>query len=344
MAKDRNAGGLIALAGAAGAALLLARAVAKRERQYDFRDKVVLITGSSRGLGLVLARQLAAQGARLVLCARNADDLEAAESELRSRGADVDAIPCDLARSEDVERMVNQIIDRHGRVDVLINNAGTITVGPIETMKLEDYHYALDTNFWAAVHVAYYVVPHMQERKSGRIVNISSIGGKIGVPHLLPYCAGKFALTGWSRGLRGELMKDGIFVTTVCPGLMRTGSPRNAGFKGQHEAEYTWFSVADSMPGLSMSAEDAAHEIIESTRRGEVETILSLPAKMGVLFDALLPEFSGDLAALASRYLPGPGGVGTRTMRGAESETAMTRSALTKLTQEAAERNNEVAR
>lgn len=120
-------------------------------------------------------------------------------------------------------------------------------------MTLEDYHEQMDSNYWSAVHTCYYVVPHMQERRSGRIVNISPIGGKVAVPHLLPYCAGKFALGGYSRGLRSELMKDGIVVTTVFPGLMRTGSPRQAMFKGGNEAEHAWFSIAGSLPGLSIS-------------------------------------------------------------------------------------------
>src|SRR5204863_5194639 len=115
------------------------------------------------------------------------------------------------------------------------------------------------------------VLPAMRRQGEGRIVNISSIGGKIAVPHLLPYDASKFALTGFSEGLRAELLKDGIYVTTVCPGLMRTGSPRNADFKGQHEAEYAWFSIGDSLPGMSMSAEAAAERIVTAFRQGEAE-------------------------------------------------------------------------
>lgn len=344
MAGNRSIAGMIAMGAAAGGALLMARATLRRERAYQFRGKVALITGGSRGLGLVLARQLAAKGAQVVICARDAQELEIARQDIASHGGDVLAIPCDLARRDEVKQLVAQAIAHFGRIDVLINNAGTIAVGPVESMDIEAYQYAMDTIFWAAVHTAYYVVPHMQQQGGGRIVNISSIGGKVGVPHLAPYCASKFAVTGWSRALRGELMKDGIVVTTICPGLMRTGSPRNAEFRGQNQAEYAWFKIGDSLPILSMSAEQAASEILSATERGAVEVILGMPAKVAVIVDQLFPEISGDLAAVAGRFLPAMGGIGTESRRGADSESAASRSVLTSATDRAAERNNELVR
>jgi NAD(P)-dependent dehydrogenase (short-subunit alcohol dehydrogenase family) len=344
MAGNRNMAGMIAFGAAAGGALMLARATLRRERDFDFRGKIAIVTGGSRGLGLVLGRQLASRGARVVICARDPEELEVARLDIQSHGGDVLAIPCDLAQRDEVKRMVSQVIDEFGRIDVLINNAGTIAVGPIEAMKLDAYQYSMDTIFWSAVHTAYYVVPHMQRQGGGRIVNISSIGGKVGVPHLAPYCAAKFAVTGWSRALRGELMKDGIVVTTICPGLMRTGSPRNAEFKGQHQAEYAWFKIGDSLPFLSMSAEHAASRILAAAQQGEVEVVLGLPAKVAVVVDQLFPEISGDLAVLAGRLLPAMGGIGTESRRGAESESSASRNILTQSTDRAAERNNEVLR
>jgi NAD(P)-dependent dehydrogenase (short-subunit alcohol dehydrogenase family) len=333
---------MIALGAAAGGALMMARSTLRREREFDFRGKVVLVTGGSRGLGLVLGRQLAETGARVAICARNPEELEVARQDIQSHGGDVLATPCDLSQRDEVRRMVEQVIGHFGRIDVLINNAGTISVGPVESMKLEDYQYSMDTIFWSAVHTAYYVVPQMQRQGGGRIVNISSIGGKVGVPHLAPYCAGKFAVTGWSRALRGELMKDRIIVTTVCPGLMRTGSPRNAEFKGQHKAEYAWFKIGDSLPVLSMSAEQAADEILSATQRGAVEVVLGMPAKVAVLVDQLFPDLSGDLVAIAGKLLPAMGGIGTESRQGAESESAASRSILTSSTDRAAEQNNEI--
>jgi short-subunit dehydrogenase len=201
----------------------------------------------------------------------------------------------------------------------------------------------MNVHFWGPLHTILAVLPDMKRRRSGRIVNIASIGGKIAIPHLVPYCASKFALVGLSRGLRAELKKDGIIVTTICPGLMRTGSPRNATFKGKHRAEYAWFSISDSMPGASMSAERAARQILNATKRGDAEVILTLPAVLAAKIDAFLPELSAKVLALTNRVLPGPGGIGTSGVKGHESESAASPSVLTALGDAAARRNNELA-
>ena len=202
--------------GAAGVgALLAARAAVRKWGEYDLRDKVVLITGGSRGLGLVLARELAREGARLAICARSAADLERARADLAARGAQVMAVPCDVTDRAQVNEMVALVRERFGPVEVLVNNAGIIQVGPIEVMTLADYEEAMRTHFWGPLYTTLAVLPDMRRRRDGRVVNISSIGGKISVPHLVPYSASKFALVGLSEGLRAELRTDNIFVTTV---------------------------------------------------------------------------------------------------------------------------------
>ena len=169
------------------------------------------------------------------------------------------------------------MLDRWTNVDVLINNAGVIQVGPLEHMEHEDFENAMATHFWGPLHLMLELIPSMRRRGFGRIVNISSIGGRVAVPHLAPYSASKFALTGLSDAVRAELAPYGIRVTTVCPGLMRTGSPMNAQVKGQHEAEYAWFAIADSLPGFSMSAERAADQILSACAHGDPELTISLP-------------------------------------------------------------------
>jgi NAD(P)-dependent dehydrogenase (short-subunit alcohol dehydrogenase family) len=332
------------LLGAAGLGTYLAvRGAVRSARWIDLRGRTALVTGGSRGLGLVIARQLAERGARLAICSREPDELQRASDDIAARGAEVVAVACDVTDRGQVETMVRTVLDRFGAIDILINNAGTIQVGPFEVTTVEDYELALRTHFWAPLYTTLAVYPRMRRRGLGRIVNISSIGGKVSTPHLLPYCASKFALAGFSEGLRAELAGDGILVTTVIPGLMRTGSPRNALFKGQHRAEYAWFSISDSLPILSIGAEAAARKIISACQHGDAELILSLPAQLAIRFHGLFPGLTVELMSLANRLLPDAGGIGTRSFPGRESTSALSPSWATTLTEKAARRNNEIA-
>jgi len=312
-------------------------------RRYDLQGKTVLITGGSRGLGLLLARELAREGARIAICARDPAELERAQADLNQRGADVFARPCDVTDLAQVNEMVQAVGDRFGPIDVLINNAGIIQVGPLAVMTLEDYEAAMKTHFWASLYTTFAVLPVMRQRRSGRIVNISSIGGKVSAPHLSPYSASKFALTGFSQGLRAELLQDSIFVTTVCPGLIRTGSPRRAILKGQHRAEYAWFSLSDSLPFTSMSAERAARQIIAACKQGKAEVVLSLQAQIVTKFHGLFPGLTADLLGVVNRLLPEADGIGSESAEGKDSTSDLSPSALTTLSDRAAQRNNEIA-
>ncbi|MCU1307293.1 MAG: ketoacyl reductase [Acidobacteriaceae bacterium] len=323
-------------------ALMGIRKAVRQSRRMDFHGKVVLITGGSRGLGLVLAREFMREGAKVAICARDENELIRAQDEL-SRYGNVLAIPCDITYTDEVAQLVEIVHDRFGRIDVLVNNAGVIAVGPIESMKIEDFDEAMRTHFWGPLHSILAVLPEMQQRKSGRIVNISSIGGKISVPHLVPYSASKFALVGLSEGLRAELKKDGIFVSTICPGLMRTGSPRNADFKSQHRLEYAWFALSDSLPFLSMDVDRAARKIVNACRYGIAEVVLSAPAKLAVKFHGLFPGLTADLLDLENRLLPRDGGIGSARAKGYDSESSVTLSRFTAMTRAAERRNNQIA-
>jgi short-subunit dehydrogenase len=336
-----NTNDIIKLTAIAGGALLLKSAV-DYLREYDLTNKTVLITGGSRGLGLVMAREFAQHGSRLALCARDEEELERARIDLEQHGAEVMVVRCDIRNRQEVNDMVATINHRFGNIDVLVNNAGVIQVGPLEVMTEEDFEQAMQAHFWAPLHTIMAVLPSMRQRKAGRIVNITSIGGKVAVPHLVPYSASKFALVGLSKGLRAELMKDGISVTTVCPGLMRTGSPRNADFKGQHRFEYAWFSISDSLPLLTVSAENAARQIVRACKRGQAELVISIPAKIAVLFESLFPEAMYQILGVVNQMLPEPGGVGTQTVKGRDSGSTWSPSWLTTLNEEVAVRNNEV--
>ena len=330
-------GGLIA-GGACG--LMLGSRHARS--RFSFHGRCVVITGGSRGLGLVMARQLAQQGARLAILARHGEELRRAEETLTDLGAEVLALPCDVRNQEQVNDAMDRTIAMFGGVDVLINNAGVIQVGPLEHMSIKDFEDALAVHLFGALYAILAVLPSMRRAGAGRIVNVASVGGKIAIPHLLPYCASKFALVGLSNGLRAELRRHGIFVTTVCPGLMRTGSPRNALFKGQHRREYAWFAVSDSLPLLSMDAERAAAQTLEACRRGAAQLILGAHTKGAVLLNELFPGAMTTLLSAANRMLPGPQAQSSgETHPGFESQSRLAPSWLTRLSDRAAAQNNE---
>jgi NAD(P)-dependent dehydrogenase (short-subunit alcohol dehydrogenase family) len=333
---------LAGLAAAAAAALAGAR-IARARRAIEFGGRNVVITGGSRGLGLVLARKLAAQGARLALLARDDRELDRAKRLLEEEfGAEVIAIRCDVRRKDEVAAAVAQLLQTWTTVDVLINNAGVIQVGPLEHMDHEDFENAMATHFWGPLNLMLEIVPVMRRRGFGRIVNISSIGGRVAVPHLAPYSASKFALRGLSEALRAELAPHGILVTTVSPGLMRTGSPMNAEIKGQHEAEYAWFAIADSLPGVSISAERAADQILSACAHGDPQLIVTTQARAAAMFNEIAPNLSARIASLATRLLPGPNGPdGNRSRLGRESESRWAPSLATTLSDRAAVLNNE---
>jgi NAD(P)-dependent dehydrogenase (short-subunit alcohol dehydrogenase family) len=330
-------------AGLGVGAFLAARALWRRRHAWDFRNRTILITDGSRGLGLVLARQFAQEGAYLAICARDEDELHRAADDLILRGARVLPVACDVSDRDQVEHLVRTVTNHYGRIDVLVNNAGIIAVGPVESMTLSDYEEAMRVMYWGPLYTMLAVLPQMRARREGRIVNISSIGGRVPVPHLLPYVGGKFALTGLSDGMHAELAKDGIRVTTVCPGLMRTGSPAKADFKGQHRKEYAWFAIGDALPLFSISAERAARRIIEACRHGDAEAILGLPAQTASRLYGLFPGLTTELLGLVNRLLPAPGGIGTQSAKGFESGSALAPSALTAPSDRAMVRNNEMA-
>ncbi len=322
---------LAAGAFALGAALLSRRM--RASRAFDFNGCSAVITGGSRGLGLVLARELGRLGAQVTIAARDAGELERARQDLQDRGIDATTVVCDVAERDEARRLVDDVVARTGRIDILISNAGIIKVGPLEHMLQADFEEAMAVHFWGPLQTMTAALPAMRRQGGGRIVNISSIGGKIAVPHLTPYCASKFALTGLSDAVRSEVAKDGICVTTVCPGLMRTGSPFNAWFKGRHREEFTWFAVADSIPGATIDVERAASQIIDACRHGDAHLVISWPARLAVLAQALLPESVALALSTANRVLPGPTDAsGDRQHAGWQSLSEWAPSRLTTLT------------
>jgi NAD(P)-dependent dehydrogenase (short-subunit alcohol dehydrogenase family) len=304
---------------------------------------VVLITGGSRGLGLVLAREYLRAGARVAICARDEEELARAKRKLENEhGARVLALRCDLSDPAQLTGMLAAVRERFGGIDAVVNNAGVISVGPVEHMTQADFDEAMRVHFWAPLRVVDAVLPEMRERGSGRIVNIASLAGLIPVPHMLPYATSKAALVSWSDGLHTELKPHGVMVTTVCPGLVRTGSPRHAKFKGHHRDEHAWFSIVDSLPLLSAGAERAARKIMRASHLGHARVVMPGYTRVPPALYAVFPDLALAALALANRLMPEPGGIGEEALPGWQSESSASPSWITALSDRAAKRNNEL--
>ena len=350
-------GGLAAGSAAAGLAAgitgvgvaLAARWMWKRRRSAhtnNFRGQTVLITGGSRGLGLALAEHFACLGCNIVICARNQDELVRARQQIERLGAEVVAVACDVSKQHEVEHMISVARQHFGEIHILVNNAGIIAVGPLQSQTVDDFKEAMDVMFWGTVFPTLAVLPEMLEKRRGRIVNISSIGGKVSVPHLLPYGCAKFAITGFSEGLHAELKRSGIHVLTVAPGLMRTGSHLNASFKGKQEHEYGWFALSGTNPLFSVSAERAARQIISALSRNQAELVISWQAKLLAGVHGIAPGLTAEALSLVNRLLPNARAVdqlaATSPKKGHESQSFITRSPLTALGAQAAKRYNQL--
>jgi len=298
--------------GAATAAIAATRAL----RSSPPPDgSVVLITGGSRGLGFSIASRFAERPVRLVLAARDRKELEQAQQQLVAKHPhlhpdDFYLVTADLSHREECHRLISEAIARFGRIDVLVNNAGIIGVGPMEAIPLDEYERTMAINFFAAMYTTLAALPHMRQQTAldgwsnrAAIVNICSIGGKISVPHMLPYSAAKFALVGFSQGLHAELRRKGIRVTTVCPGLMRTGGEDHAQFFGDKEAEERWFKFSAKTPGLSTTPEHAANRIYRAVSLGLSEIIITPQAWLGARIAGLCPETIQCTTSLVNAFL-----------------------------------------
>jgi NAD(P)-dependent dehydrogenase (short-subunit alcohol dehydrogenase family) len=315
----------------------------KSRRRMDFAGRVVVITGGSRGLGLLLARRFRKEGARIALLARSAEELQRAATSLDPTRRAVLPVVCDVSVVAEVNAAIEIVMQYFGRIDVLVNNAGVIQVGPLEHMSPADFDHAMGVHFWGPLHTIQAVMPHMRVRRGGRIVNIASIGGLAAVPHLAPYAASKFALVGLSDAVRAEVRKDGIRVTTVCPGLMRTGSAIRASMKGHHRAEYGWFGTLSALPIVAINANRAAKKIVEACRYGIPHLTITPQARALAVFDRVFPNISAHLMATAVRFLPGPNGLeGYQARPGLASRPEALPRWVTALADKAAVRNNEL--
>lgn len=329
----------IAMAIASGAAWRWAR----RAALPSYAGRHVLITGGSRGLGLCMARLLADEGAHLTLLARDPLELDEARARLEPFGVRIHTAVCDVGNRTQVEDAVTRAAQVQGGIDVVINNAGVIQVGPLQHMREEDFTRSLQTHFYGPLHVTLSALPFLRSSVMPRVVNIASVGGRVALPHMLPYTASKFALVGLSQGLHTELAAERIPVTTVVPGLMRTGSHLHAILRGDHQREYLWFARSDLTPGLSKDADQAAKRILEAARAGQAYVSLTLAAGALSTFVNVFPNAGARLLEAIHRLLPAPvGEEGDETVEGADMQYPLEDPLLDALGERAAVRNNQV--
>ena len=276
------------------------------KKNFNYQGKKVYITGGSRGLGLSMAWNLLKLGAEVTLCARDKEELNRGRNILLKDfpQASVHISVVDITKTEELAQSLDQAILQMGGIDLLVNNAGSILVGPFSSMEKEDFEAQVNLHLYAVVQAIGLIFPHFKSKGEGRILNICSLGGKIAVPHMLPYDASKFALAGFSQGVTAELAPHNILVTTAFPTVMRTGSPIQAVFKGDHGKEFQWFETIDNLPLLSMSADTAAKKVLQAVIDGQSEIILSGPAKLRLFFGNFFPETMNALMGLVAAVLP----------------------------------------
>jgi short-subunit dehydrogenase len=304
--------------GAAASGALFGWWATRRLGVQSLRGRVAVVTGATRGLGERIATLLAQSGCSLAICARDAHEVKTAGLRLAGWGQSVMARPVDVSDPVAVNAFVDEVEAHFGRVDILVNNAGIIQAGPLEDMELADFRECLAIDFWGVVYLSMAVLPKMRERRSGIICNVTSIGGEISVPHLLPYSCAKAAARAFSEGLTTELAGSGVRAVTVVPWLMRTGSVPYVFYKGQQAAEHAMFE-ASQLPVLAVDADRAARRIVRAIARGETYVSIGVFAKLARAAHAVAPGLFARVVGGLRRFMPAPSGgpVPSLAVRGA---------------------------
>jgi NAD(P)-dependent dehydrogenase (short-subunit alcohol dehydrogenase family) len=218
--------------------------------QGVLRGKVALVTGGSRGIGLAVARALAAEGVQVAVTGKNEDRLSAARREIEAAGGSVEALRADVRRYPDVERSIAAVISRFGGLDIVVNNAGIGLFGDVASLEPEQWEEVIDTNLTGVFYVCHAAIPHLRRRGGGFIVNISSLAGKNAFRGGAAYCASKSGLNAFSEALMQEVRYDGIRVSYVMPGSVATG------FSGDETAGADW----------KIAPEDVAEVVLDLVR------------------------------------------------------------------------------
>ncbi|MEU2424979.1 SDR family NAD(P)-dependent oxidoreductase [Streptomyces sp. NPDC007851] len=267
-----------------------------------------LVTGGSRGLGLLMAARLLERGYRVTVLARDAGELDRAVAWALDRtGRSPQPVVCDVRDEPAVTAAVRETAERAGGLDLVIANAGVIQVAPAETAGTQAFRDAMGTIFEGTLHTALAALPYLRRSPAGgRLGLVGSVGGLLAVPHLVAYSCAKAAVRALGEGLQEETAGSAVSVTTVHPGLMRTGSHLQAEFGGRPEAEFAWFSALSGMPLLSMDAERAAAKVVRAVERRRTRLVLTPVARAASFAHAVVPSLVTRASGLVARALPMP--------------------------------------
>jgi NAD(P)-dependent dehydrogenase (short-subunit alcohol dehydrogenase family) len=288
----------LAVAGVSWAALSRAR------RRLDLRGRVAIVTGGARGLGLAITRALVQQGCRVAICGRDGDTVRRCVEQLRAEGFTVEGQSCDVSDPAQVNAFVREVTERYGVIDILVNNAGQCYVGPASELDALDMQRALQNVFWGQFHVTKAVLPQMRQRRFGRIVNVTSLRGKLPIPHQSAYVAAKYAATGWSEAIALELEHEGVTVSTITPPPLRNGAPLHSHYNGRREAEFEWFATALTSPLSAIAAERVARVVVEAIVYGQHESAVSPLCWMAVRAHGLAPNLVAGMLRWVARRMP----------------------------------------
>jgi short-subunit dehydrogenase len=253
----------------------------------DLRGATAIVTGASSGIGRETALEFARHGANVVLAARREDSLRALADEVRRYGVDALVVPADVARRENIERVVQAALDTFGRIDVLVNNAGFGFSGTIEETSERDMRELMDVNYMGAFLATKAVLPHMRARRSGHIVNVSSVVGKMSFPFHGAYSATKFALIAMTESLRGELAGSGVTATVVLPASTRTEF---------FDVQRTNDGHVSAPTGPQQDADQVARAIVRSVFKPTPEVNMVRPFRIAYGLSAFFPflrDFAG---------------------------------------------------
>jgi short-subunit dehydrogenase len=249
--------------------------------RLDLSGARVLLTGASSGIGHALALRLAGQGARLVLASRNHERLAALADGIRARGGSAVAAPTDVADPAQRARLIEQAVATLGGLDILVSNAGVGARGFFEDVSEERLRRIMEVNFFAATELARLALPHLRRGRQPMIVNVASVLGRRAIPGMAEYCASKFALVGWSEGVRAELARHGVHVLVVCPGSIETEFEANMIDQGKRLA------LRNRRP---MSADRCAQLIVAAMRRRKNEVVITASAKLVLWVNRVAPR------------------------------------------------------